>query len=138
MFYEKELYHYVILHFPIALFITGYMFDIIGNFKSDLIYTKFSFWNLCLGIFWGILSIISGFLTDQLIGHMDSPFPLWTTHGTHMIIAVILFIFLLIIKILNSKGKIFVPSVLILILHTLIIVFFIHGAQIGAKLADRL
>jgi len=138
MFYEKELYHYVILHFPIALFITGYTFDLFGYFKSNPMITKFAFWNLCLGIFWGILSIISGFITDELIGHMDEPFPLWTTHGTHMIVAVVLFISLLVIKILNFKEIIRIPSILILFFHTLILMFFIHGAHIGAKLADRL
>ena len=138
MIYEKELYHYVILHFPIALFITGYMFDLLGYFKSNSIFSKFAFWNLCLGIFWGILSIISGLITDQLIGHMDNPFPIWTTHGTHMIFAVILFTCLFYVKILIFKEKINIPAILILIIHTLVLLFFIHGAHIGAKLADRL
>ena len=138
MIYDKELYHYLILHFPIALFITGYMFDSFGLYKSNPIYNKFGFWNLCLAIFWGILTIISGFITDQSIGHMDSPFPIWATHGTHMIVAIILFIFLLILKIASSKEKISIHPRIVLIIHTLILMFFIHGAHIGAKLADRL
>ena len=138
MIYEKELYHYLVIHFPIALFITGYMFDLLGYFRSNSIFSKFSFWNLFLGIFWGILSIISGLLTDQVIGHMDNPFPIWTTHGTHMICAVLLFAILFYVKILISKEKIMIHPILVLIIHTLILLFFIHGAHIGAKLADRL
>ena len=138
MIYEKELYHYLVIHFPIALFITGYMFDLLGYFRSNSIFSKFSFWNLFLGIFWGILSIISGLLTDQVIGHMDNPFPIWTTHGTHMICAVIFFAILFYMKILISKEKIKIHPILVLIIHTLILLFFIHGAHIGAKLADRL
>ena len=138
MIYEKEMYHFLILHFPIALFVTGYIFDIVGYIKSVDLFKKFSFWNLIMGVFWGILSIISGFVTDQDIGHMESPFPILTTHGTHMITAIILFSFIIIIKNLNQKGKINIPEKFILLFHTLAIIFFIHGAHIGAKLADRL
>jgi len=138
MIYDKELYHFLFLHFPIALFITGYMFDLLGYVKSNSNFNQFGFWNLSLGIFGGILSIVTGFITDQSIGHMDNPLPIWTTHGTHMITAVILFICLLILKILNSKEKINISPIIVLIIHTLILMFFIHGTHIGAKLADRL
>ena len=138
MIYEKEMYHFLILHFPIALFVTGYIFDIVGYIKSVDLYKKFSFLNLIMGVFWGILSIISGFVTDQNIGHMESPFPIWTTHGTHMITAVILFSFIIIIKNLNQKGKINIPEKFVLLFHTLAIIFFMHGAHIGAELADRI
>ena len=30
MIYEKEMYHFLILHFPIALFLTAYVLDIVG------------------------------------------------------------------------------------------------------------
>ena len=138
MIYEKELYHYLIIHFPIGLFITGYMFDFLSYIKPGYSFQKFSFWNILLGIFWGILSIISGLITDQEIGHMENPFPIWTTHGTHMIIAVFLFFILLLLKRLIIKEKIKLSSKIILLIHTLFILFFIHGAHIGAKLADRL
>ena len=138
MIYEKEMYHFLITHFPIALFITGYLFDILGYFKPDLSYSRFGFWNLGMGIIWGVLSIISGLITDQEIGHMDSPFPVWTTHGTHMIAAVLFFFGIMIMRNLNSKGKINIPHKMILLIQGLAVMFFMHGAHIGAKLAGRL
>ncbi len=138
MLYEKEMYHYLILHFPIALFITGYLFDLISYFKPNSTYSIYAFYNLCLGVFSGILSIISGLITDQLVGHMDNLLPVWSTHGTHMIVAIILFTCFLILKILISKEKILVSSLFVLFLHSLILMFFIHGAHIGAKLANRI
>ena len=85
MIYEKEMFHYLLIHFPIALFITGYLFDLLSFFKKNIIYNTFSLWNLGMGVFWAILTIISGFITDKsLYGHMESPFPIWTTHGTHI------------------------------------------------------
>ncbi len=138
MIYEKEMYHFLILHFPIALFFTAYVLDIVGYIKSDSLVQRFSYWNLIMGLFWGVLSIVSGFITDQDIGHMNSPFPVWTTHGTHMIIAVALFLLIIIIKYLNKEEKLHIPEKFILFIHTLVIMFFIHGAHIGARLADRL
>ena len=138
MIYEKEIYHFLILHFPIALFITAYIFDVIGYINSNSLFDKFSYWNLIMGVFWGILSIMTGFITDQGIGHMDSPFPVWTTHGTHMILAIILFFLIVIIKNLSQKGKLNISKKIILLIHLIVLLFFIHGAHIGAKLADRL
>ena len=99
MIYEKETYHFLVLHFPIALFITGYLFDILGYKLSNHLYSKFGLWNMGMGIFWGIITIITGFITDQDIGHMDNLFPVWTTHGTHMICAVSFFILVLVFEI---------------------------------------
>ena len=99
MLYEKETYHFLVLHFPIALFITGYLFDCVGFLIENKIFSRFGFWNLAMGIFWGIISIITGFITDhEFIGHMDNPFPIWTTHGTHMIFAISFFLIIFIIS----------------------------------------
>tara|TARA_B110000014_G_scaffold213168_1_gene165887 strand:+ start:43 stop:459 length:417 start_codon:yes stop_codon:yes gene_type:complete len=138
MVYEKEMYHFLILHFPIALFFTGFIFDVAGYVKSDEQLKKFSDWNITMGVFWGALTIITGFITDQSIGHMDSPLPIWTTHGTHMIVAILLFLLIIIIKKLNNKEKIKISENYILLFHSLVLMFFMHGAHIGAKLADRL
>ena len=138
MFYEIETYHYLIIHFPIALFITGYLFDIIGVLKKEQLYESYGYISLNMGIFFGGLSIISGFITDRQIGHMDSIFPIWTTHGTHMILAILLFLSISIIRNLNSKGKMNISLTLILLFHGLIVLFFMHGTHIGAKLADRI
>ena len=137
MIYDKELYHYLILHFPIALFIIGYIFDFFSIlFKNDL-FNKFSFWNLGLGIITGFFSIITGFIKDasRTPTHMLEPFNIWDTHGSHMIVAIILFYAVFIIKfywgnIINKK--------LLFFMHSLALLFFIHGAHLGAKLAGRL
>ena len=98
MIYEKELYHYLMLHFPIALFITGYIFDLLYIFLGNSLFYKFGFWNLGIGIITGVFTIIAGFITDNsLVGHMENLFPIWTTHGTHMIAAIIIFYIMIII-----------------------------------------
>ena len=69
------------------------------------------------------------------MGHMDNPLPIWTTHGTHMIVSILLFIIFFIFKIYFRK---FIKEKYFLFMHTLLLLFFIHGAHIGAKLADRI
>ena len=139
MIYEKEMFHYLLLHFPIALFITGYIFECLDILTNHINFKNFSFWNLGMGIFWGILTIVSGFITDNsLYGHMENPLPIWSTHGTHMIISIFLFFILLILKYFTLKNRIMLSNKLLFLIHSLLILFFVHGTHIGAKLADRL
>ena len=136
MIYDREVYHYLMLHFPIALFIVGYMFDLFSFYKNDLNMEKYGFLNLSLGILTGIITIITGFITDNaLVGHMQNPFPIWSTHGTHMIVAIILFFSIFIIR---YYFKYMIEKKYVLFLHGLVLIFFIHGTHIGAKLAARL
>jgi uncharacterized membrane protein len=149
MIYDKEMFHYLLLHFPIALFIIGYFFDamyiVINTFslssykdKSILLYT-FSYWNISLAILLSFPTILSGFITDwSLYGHMENPLPVWTTHGTHMILSIFIFIIILFLKYKKDIIDAYFSEKTIFIIHTLAIIFFIHGAHIGAKLADRL
>ena len=139
MIYEKEMFHYLLLHFPIALFVTGYIFDCLLFFNNNNNFNNFSLWNIGMGLFWGILTIITGFITDNsLYGHMESPFPIWTTHGTHMIIAILLFLIFFVLKYFKLKNRLFISRNILFIIHTLILLFFIHGTHIGAKSADGL
>ena len=139
MIYEKEMFHYLFLHFPIALFCTAFIFELINLIDKKRKYATFVLWNIGMAIFWSFFSIISGFITDwSLYGHMESPLPVWTTHGTHMIIASILYIFMFILKYLNYSNKVKLSNNVVLFFHILILSFFIHGTHIGAKLADRL
>jgi len=42
------------------------------------------------------------------------------------------------LKYLKLKNRLSISSNTLFIVHTIIILFFIHGTHIGAKLADRL
>ena len=136
MIYEKEMFHYLLLHFPIALFATGYLFDLISFFNKNNTFYTFSLWNMGMGIFWGILSIFSGFITDwSLYGHMEEPLPIWTTHGTHMITSIVIFYIIFLLRFFFQEN---INKKYLFIIHSLAVLFFVHGVHIGAKLADRL
>ena len=131
--YDLETYHYLLLHFPIALFLIGYCFDSMNFIKKNSVYGQYGEINLKLGIGLGVVTIISGFITDNiLVGHMSEPLPVLTTHGTHMIISILSFVGLYFIRSKNIKSQYY------FYIHTILVIFFIHGVHIGAKLADRI
>ena len=61
--YDKEVYHFLFLHFPIALFITGYLFHIFFIFLNKAEFEQYTLWTMGMGILWSLVSIITGYIT---------------------------------------------------------------------------
>jgi uncharacterized membrane protein len=57
-------YHALIVHFPIALIISAFMFAIIGLVHRRKFFKDVIFWNLILGLFATVLAIYTG-LADE-------------------------------------------------------------------------
>ena len=78
--YDKEVYHFLVLHFPIALFITGFIFNVfyLLYYSSDFSerIKEYFIWTMGMGIIWSILSIITGFVTALELEYMNSFFDL--------------------------------------------------------------
>ena len=76
--YDKEVYHFLVLHFPIALFITGFIFNVfyLLNISSDFSekIKEYIKWTMGMGIIWSFLSIITGFITALELEYMESIF----------------------------------------------------------------
>ena len=129
--YDREVYHFLFLHFPIALFITGYIFHIFYLIAHEEDYKKFIFWMMGMGILWSIISIVSGYITAFEIERMN----LWSdifkkNHSNLMLISTIIFICLFFIRDLNYKILFF--------FHTVAIILLTYGAHLGAKWSDRI
>ena len=89
--YELSDFHYLLLHFPIALFTSAFLFDSLNFFRNKK-FPDLGFYNLSMGVAFSILTIISGFITDNDIGHMDNIWPIHLTHGAIQIIVSVLFL----------------------------------------------
>ena len=132
MIYDKEVYHFLFLHFPIGLLVTGYIFNIFKFILKDGKFDEFISWIMGMGIIFGIFSIITGFITDWDMGHMDTPFPIFSTHGSLMILCISFFCILFYLKFKKINAKVF------LLLHTIATLLLMYGAHLGAKWADRI
>ena len=131
--YPKEVYHFLVLHFPIALFSTAFIFDFIYVLTDKEEIQNYVCWTMGMGIIWGLISIITGYVTAIEMGHIDSVYDVFQKeHSRNMIICVFYFIILFILKNKNFNHKI------LLFLHTIGIIFLMYGAHLGAKWADRI
>ena len=118
--FDKETYHLLVLHFPIALFITGYIINCIYLYNEKYVFLDFMKWLMGMGIFWGFLSISTGLIADWEV--------VFEIHGILMILCIFYFIFLFYLHNKNIHNKLF------LFLHTIGIVLLIYGAHQGALL----
>tara|TARA_B100001540_G_scaffold171311_1_gene151309 strand:+ start:494 stop:898 length:405 start_codon:yes stop_codon:yes gene_type:complete len=133
--YEKEVYHFLVLHFPIALFVTGFIFNVfyLLNISSDFSekIKEYIKWTMGMGIIWSFLSIITGFITALELEYMESIFDFINKpHAYIMILSTVIFSILFSMK--NIDKKIF------FVLHLCSIILLIYGTHIGAKWADRI
>ena len=138
--YDKEVYHFLFLHFPIGLFITGFIFHIFYmlNYSVEVAdkIKEYIHWTMGMGIIWSILSIITGFITaidlekiNSVFGIFDKPIEK-VIHAYIMILSTILFSILFSLR--NMNKKIF------FILHLGSVLLLIYGTHLGAKWAERI
>ena len=133
--YDKEVYHFLVLHFPIALFITGFIFNVfyLLYYSSDFSerIKEYFIWTMGMGIIWSILSIITGFITALELEYINYIFNISDKpHAYIMILSTILFSILFSLR--NMDKKIF------FILHLGSVLLLIYGTHLGAKWADRI
>ena len=131
--YDKEVYHFLFLHFPIALFITGYLFHVLFIFINRIEFKNYMLWTMGMGILWSLVSIITGYITAIEMEYITSLSDILDKeHSYIMISATILFIlsFILINKKNNIKFSLF--------FHSLAVILLAYGTHLGAKWAERI
>ena len=133
--YDKEVYHFLFLHFPIGLFITGFIFHVfyLLNHSSEVEdkIKGYVIWTMGVGIIWSILSVITGFITALELEYIDSIFNIFDKpHAYIMILSTIIFSTLFSIR--NIDKKIF------FLLHLGAVTLLIYGTHLGAKWAERI
>ena len=60
MFISLENFHSILVHFPIALFSTGFLFDILAKLLGNDEFESASFWTMCIGLISMPFTIVSG------------------------------------------------------------------------------
>ena len=129
--YEKEVYHFLFLHFPIALFITGYIFHILYTIIDNYDCEKFTFWIMGMGILWSILYIITGYIAAFEMGKMKVFSDIFNkNHSNIMLISTFIFICIYLLRDKNNK--------ILLFFHTIAIFLLTYGTHLGAKWAERI
>lgn len=131
--------HFLVIHFSIALLPSAFLLDIIAIFFKSSSAENGSWWCLVLGSFGSIFAIITGFMADNIYGHMSLPFPILTTHGAIQIIASLLFWVLLLWRFKNKHeiplGKL---RKYYIVIGGIAVATIFYGSHLGATLAGRI
>ena len=131
--YDREVYHFLFLHFPIALFITGYIFHIFSIAVDKIEFKNYMIWTMAMGILWSVISIITGYITAIEMEYISSfSGMLEKQHSYIMILATILFTVTFIFTNKNFNTKI------LLLLHSIAVIVLTYGTHLGAKWAERI
>ena len=69
--FDITLLHPKLVHFPIALVLVAFVFDILGMIKKNEFYYRFAWINLVLAFFAAGLAIVSGLLAANNVPHND-------------------------------------------------------------------
>ncbi len=132
--------HPLLVHFPIALYSTAVLWEFIGFIRRSNSLLTVGWWNMVLAQIAVVFTIITGFIADSLMGHMDKPFPIFTTHGSLQLVAVVWFGVAFIFrwkKLKNLSDTNSFPWGYLLFLGMGVLILF-YGSHLGAKLANRI
>ncbi len=84
--------HPLVVHFPIAFFGLVFLFDVLSIYLKDDRFSFASFWTLIFALVSSLGTIVTGFVADQYEGHMETPWNVFSTHGSMQILSILLFI----------------------------------------------
>jgi uncharacterized membrane protein len=136
--YSPETIHPLLVHFPIALFSTGLLFDILARLLNNKELDHAGFWTMLIALVSSPFTIIAGIIAFLEEGSfLDlSQFD----HGILAFISTLLLLFLFWVRIKyeidfrysNLKRNIY------LLFHLLAVGILFYGAHLGAQTAGRI
>ena len=137
--WTTENIHLLFIHFPIALFSTGWTCDLISISFRNRSAADAGWWCQLFGVVSSMFTVGTGFLADRLYGHMSLPFPFFTTHGALQITACLIFLGLFIWRFRNGQR---LPEgnlrSLYLSAAGATVGLLFYGAHLGAQLSGRI
>tara|TARA_Y100000590_G_scaffold265467_1_gene298256 strand:+ start:3899 stop:4315 length:417 start_codon:yes stop_codon:yes gene_type:complete len=138
MFISLENLHSILVHFPIALFSTGLLFDILAKLLGNDEFESASFWIMCTGLISMPFTIASGIFNFLEEGSLIDFF--YFQHGILIFISTILLLLLFWARIKLQLDIEFstIKRNIYLCAHILAIIILFYGAHLGAKTAGRI
>jgi len=128
--------HPALAHFPVALLLTGFLFDVLSTvLKKDSLRVS-GWWCLLVGGLSLIAAIASGIYTENTVGHNDVSHTIMARHKQVEYMTVALFGILLVWR--SLKQTMLPKTVIQLILYYAIGVFAVGTMVYGANLGGRL
>ncbi|MFQ6616615.1 MAG: DUF2231 domain-containing protein [Fidelibacterota bacterium] len=137
--WTPQTVHPLFVHFPIALFSTSWLCDVLGvRFKKESLHQA-GWWCLTFGVLSAVFTVGTGFLADTVTGHMSDPFPLYSTHGVVQLTASAVFLFLFVWRWRLGVRLPDRPGLYVYLgLGAVATALIFYGGHLGAQLAGRI
>jgi len=127
----------MVIHFPIALLTMSVLFDAAGTLFRNYSLTNAGEWNLNIGLLFAIVGIITGNISDGVIGHMNNTSGTLSTHGSIQIIVSLGFAGLWIWR--KKMGSNFLKlGKPYLIIGFLFVSLLFYGSHLGILLSGKI
>ena len=136
--YSLETVHPLLVHFPIALFSTGLLLDILSKLLNNEELDHAGFWTMLMALISSPFTIIAG-----IFAFMEEGSWLDIYQFQHGILAFISTLLLLVLFWVRIKFQLdfrysSLKRNIYLSLHILAVGILFYGAHLGAKAADRI
>ena len=136
--FSPETIHPLLVHFPIALFSTGLLFDILARLLNNEELDHAGFWTMLMALISSPFTIIAGLFAFMEEGSWLDLYQF--QHGILVLISTLLLLVLFWARIkfqLDFRCSSLKRNIY-LFLHILAVVILFYGAHLGAKTADRI
>ena len=136
--YSLETVHPLLVHFPIALFSTGLLLDILSKLLNNEELDHAGFWTMLMALISSPFTIIAGIFAFMEEGSWLDLYQF--QHGILVLISTLLLLVLFWARIkfqLDFRYSSLKRNIY-LFLHILAVGILFYGAHLGAKTADRI
>ena len=136
--YSPETIHPLFIHFPIALFSIGLIFDILSYILEKVELETAGFYTMFMGIVSSFFAIISGMIAFFEIGSISDIF--YFHHGLSQLLATIFLFIVFGVRIKYDVDIRFggIKTNIYFLIHSLSVVILFYGSHLGAKVAERI
>lgn len=97
--------HPAVVHFPIGLWFTTVLLDIVGLYQPDAVWYQISYWCLAIGLAFALPAVITGLLEYVSITSKDPAMNIATTHMMLMVTATALFGTSWVIRVMSAASS---------------------------------
>jgi uncharacterized membrane protein len=125
----------MLVMFPVALYITGFIFDAITVFSDNGTYSQVGFWCVTVGLIGAVLAAATGLADWSRIPTNTRARAVGLRHGALNAVALILFVISWALRINATDHR---PSVALVVVELIAVAIAGVAAWFGGELVDRM
>jgi uncharacterized membrane protein len=125
----------MVIVFPLGLFVTGTVFDVIAQFSDNVVFDQVGYWNVLAGIIGAVVAAVTGLLDWTAIPAASRAKRIGLLHGAANSVVLVLFLVSWLVRTDNVDHRAAVGAVVVQVFAVAISGV---AAWFGGELVDRL